>query len=471
MLARALALLFLGWGLASCGTKDPGVAEVVPRLDVLRENARMLGVDARQRFLLYAAQADAGTYAKALPGGDDTRIAEPAEGAFLTQDGGSVLLWSPLSAERTRTWWLWRPGTRAGIAFTSRASGDVVHDRALTYVAFTEAGTEGTSLRVMDTAQCTAAACPSRTLLQVPGSTLLLQAGETTLVASDPTRAWLIDVRSSAVTDLGPVAGPLTLSSDGTRYSLFNGTGHLQVFDTATRTLQWERPWAVDVSREGWEVGSVLMTDAKVLVINIHEPPPPGRIPTVHATVTCDATSCQILPGGDGGCWWGLDRTDVVRCSRDLRCGPYGCEYQFTYFDASMRLFSNTTTSDVRMPQPAFSEDLTQNLWLYRGTSSDTLAWSRPEGGRELELQGAVDTNLCTFLPGADRVVFAQSLARSDGVSEMRLWSWDGGALTDLLALPGPPASLPVVRASPTAVYVNIETADRSSSHIVRIRL
>ncbi|MFP2903426.1 hypothetical protein, partial [Corallococcus sp. 4LFB] len=124
-----------------------------------------------------------------------------------------------------------------------RSQGDIVHDRALSYVAFTEADAEAgtTSMRVMDAATCTAKDCPLRTLLQVPGNTLLLQAGGTTVLASDATQAWLIDVPSGAVTELGTVAGPSVLLGGGSHYSVFDRAGHLQVFDTATRTLQWER--------------------------------------------------------------------------------------------------------------------------------------------------------------------------------------------------------------------------------------
>ncbi|WP_147441759.1 hypothetical protein [Corallococcus exercitus] len=473
-LARALALLFLGWGIASCGTKEPGPKqEVLPRLDVLHKGAWLLGVDARQRFLLFRPQTGAGTYAKVLPEGGDVRICDPADTSILAEDGGSVLLWSAPSEERTRTAWLWRPGPFACIPFTTSSQGDIVHDRALSYVAFTEsdasAGT--TSLRVMDAAACTAKDCPSRTLLQVPGSTLLLQAGGTTVLATDATQAWLIDVPSGAVVPLGTVAGPCTLSSDGTRYSLFSAAGHLQVFDTATRSLQWERSWAEDVSREGWEVESALMTDAKVLVLNVYEPPPPDRIPLVHATLACDATSCQVLAGGQGGCWWGLGRTDLVSCSHLLRCGPYGCEYQFTYFDASMRLLSNTTTTDVRRPQPAFSEDLAHRVSLYQDDSADTLTWVGPAGVHTLKATGAVDMRFITFLPGAERLVFAQTLTRSDGVRETRLAAWDGVSLTDLLPLPGAPVQGAHPRAAPTALYSTIESADPSSLDIIRIQL
>ncbi|MGE6761738.1 hypothetical protein ACQKGO_27250 [Corallococcus interemptor] len=469
MLARATALLFLGLGMASCGTKEPGPEETVPRLDVLRERAWMLGVDARQRFLVFTSQTASGTYAQALPAGWVTRISEPAEGVRFAQDGSSVLLWSPVSGEQTRTWWIWRPGTGAGVAFTSRASGDMVHDRSLTYAAFTESEAGTTSLRVMDTATCTAEACPLRTLLQVPGNTLLLQGGGTAVLATDATQGWLIDVPSGAVTPLGPIAGPTTLSSDGTRYSLFDGAGHLQVFDTATRTLVWERPWMEDVSLKDWKVSSALMTDAKVMVVNVYQPPPPGSIPLVRETLKCDAEACQAVPGGAGACWWGLDRTDAVHCNRTVRCGPYGCEYQDVYYDASMRLLSNTGYRGSFSRQPAFNADLTQHLWLDRGTSSDTLTWNRPEGSRQLALQGRVETNLCAFLPGGERVAFAQALTRSDGVSETRLWAWDGETVTNLLPLENAPTSPFVVRDSPTALYVNVAAPDHTN--IIRIGL
>ncbi|MFP2902587.1 hypothetical protein, partial [Corallococcus sp. 4LFB] len=133
-----MALLFLGLGMASCGKTEPGPAEeVLPRLDVLHEGGRLLGVDSRQRFLVFTAQNVFGTYAKVLPEGGDTRVSDPAEGAFLAEDGDSVLLWSPLDGERNRTLWLWRLGPKAGIPFTARSQGDIVHDRALSYVAFT----------------------------------------------------------------------------------------------------------------------------------------------------------------------------------------------------------------------------------------------------------------------------------------------------------------------------------------------
>ncbi|MBN8227728.1 hypothetical protein JYK02_09425 [Corallococcus macrosporus] len=470
-LARAVVLLCLGLGMASCGTKEPGPGEeVLPRLDVLHKGAWLMGVDAQQRFLLFNPQTASGTYAQVLPEGGDLRICDPAETAVLAQDGGSVLLWSAPSEARTRTAWLWRPGPFAGIPFTTRSQGDIVHDRSLSYVAFTEADAEAgtTSLRVMDAATCTAKDCPSRTLLQVPGSTLLLQGGGTSVLATDATQAWLIDVPSGAVVPLGTVAGPSTLSSDGTRYSLFDGAGHLQVFDTATRTLQWERSWAQDVSREGWKVESVLMTDAKVVVINAYEPPPPNRIPLVRATLACDASSCRVIAGGQGGCWWGLGRTDLVSCSLTLRCGPYGCEDQFLYFDASMRLLSNTTTRGANRPQPAFSEDLSQHVSL---DQAGTLTWDGPAGLRTLDAPGVVDMRFITFLPGAERLVFAQTLTRSDEVRETRLAAWDGVSLTDLLPLPGAPVQGIHARAEPTALYSTLESADRSSVDIVRISL
>ncbi|GMU03494.1 hypothetical protein KH5H1_76160 [Corallococcus caeni] len=471
-----MVLLFLGLGMASCGTTEPGpTEEVLPSLDVLHEGAWLMGVDSRERYLLFTAQNVFGTYAKVLPDGGDIRVSDPAEAAIFAQDGDSVLLWSPLSGEKTRTAWLWRLGPKAGIPFTTRSQGDIVHDRALSYVAFTEADAEAgtTSMRVMDAATCTVKACPLRTLLQVPGNTLLLQGGGTTVLASDATRAWLIDVPSGAVTELGTVAGPSVLLGGGSHYSVFDRAGHLQVFDTATRTLQWERSWAEEVDRKDWNVLSALMTDATTVVLNIKEPPPPPpAFPTDRDTVTCDATGCRVFGYWEGACWYGAGRTDLVSCNRTVRCGPYGCEYQLTYFDASMRLLVNTTTSRADSPHAVFNADLSQHASLRLDGSLQELSWDGPAGLRTARVSGQVDTRLFTFLPNAERLVFAQVVPRSDEGFETHLVAWDGVALTDLLKLPGAPASnaqYAPTTGSPTTLYVTV--AGPSSLNIVRIRL
>ncbi|RKH64680.1 hypothetical protein [Corallococcus llansteffanensis] len=456
---------------------------MVPRVDVLRQEARLLGVDAQQRFLVFTAQTVFGTFAKTLPGGEETRLSDPAEGAFLAEDGSAVLLWSPQDVAKTRVLWLWRPGSDAGIPITTRAQGDIVRDRSLSYVAYAEydAGAATSAVRVMDAATCTPEACASRTLLQVPGATLGLQAGGAHVLATDATQAWLIDVPSGAVTALGPVAGPPAFSPDGARYVLFSAGGKLQVFDSATRTLQWERPWADEASRKDWVVLSGLLTDAGSLVFNIREPPPPPpRFPTDRDTVTCDATGCRILPGGEGNCWYSPGRTDLLRCLQDRGCSPSYCRYRYTgtYFDARMQLLANVTsgasTRSVHV-DPIFNEDLSQQVQMEFGEmSAETLEWLGPGAVRGVEPPGRLQTGLFTFLPGSQRVVFAQQLTRSDGEAEFRLAAWDGAQLTDLLALPGKPGydvfySL-TVRDSPLSLYVNV-AAESPYSNILRIRL
>ncbi|MFP2901719.1 hypothetical protein, partial [Corallococcus sp. 4LFB] len=251
--------------------------------------------------------------------------------------------------------------------------------------------------------------------------------------------------------------------------------GHLQVFDTATRTLQWERAWAEETGRKDWTVLSALMTDAATVVLNIQEPPPPPpAFPTKRNVVSCDATACQNLHDLYPSCWYAQGRTDLLRCSGYSRCSIWsGCEYQYAYFDATARYLTTTVTDGLGRPDIAISEDLTQHVSMLRGESTDTLYWSGPAGDRKVEALGAVDMALFTLLPGAERLVFAQRLTRSNGESETRVATWDGVTLKDLLSLPGVPANdaaySPVVRDAPLSVYVTV--AGPSSLNIVRIRL
>ena len=413
----ALALLCVGLGAASCETKEPveppPAEEVLPRLDVLREKARMLGVDAQQRFLVFTDQTDAGTFAKVLPGGQEMRICDPAAGAFFAEDGSAVLLWGTPDGTEDMTWWLWRPGINAGIPLTTLARGNAVHDRSLSYVAFAEydAGAGTSSLRVIDAATCTPRTCASRTLFQVPGATLNLQGGGASVLATDATQAWLVDVHSGAVTALGPVAGPPALSPNGAHAALFSAGGRLQVFDTATRTLQWERPWSDEVSRKDWVILSSLITDAANVVFNIREPPPPPpAFPTYRDAVTCDATGCRVLPGDLENCGYLANRRDVVRCSSYYTCRPQLCDgtENYNYFDARMQLLANFPASSRYGPvDPVFNEDLSQQVRRERGTTTDALLWWGPAGFRRVEPPGAVLTKLLTLMPGSQRVVFA----------------------------------------------------------------
>jgi hypothetical protein len=481
-LAGARGLLLLGLVMISCDTKSPPEEEeILPRLEALREGAWLLTVDVRQRFMVFSATDGSGTFAQALPDGEATRISDAAAGASLASDSESVLLWGPLALDQTRTWWFWRPGLDTAIPIAERTR-DVVHDRALSYLAFPEydAAANTTALRVLDMAPCTARDCPSRTLLQVPGASLSLQARGSTVIAYDATQAWLVDVTSGAVSPLGSMAGPPSLFSDGGRYGWFDVAGRLQVLDAGTRAVQWERSWAEEVSRQGWSVTSAALLDSMAIVFNILEPaPPPPAFPTRRESVRCDAAGCVLIPGGAGNCWYGLGRTDLVRCVRNPWCSPYpyGCPWQDTYFNGADELLANMTYSGHESPVPAFSADLSQRVLSSSSSTSDQLEWVRfPDDVRAVTVPGAVDTRLLAFLPGDSRVVFTQALTGSDDVRRIHLSAWDGASLTDLLTLPGRPTPLaggsPLVRDHPLALYVTVEVPGPPYAYrILRIRL
>lgn len=472
---RMLGLLLLGAGLAACQTEPGGGADAGTEVDAgtsfptLARDARLLEVDARQRFLLFV-RAD-GTYAQTLPEGEAVRIADAAERAFTASDGDAVVLWSPQYGGLTRTVWLWRPGTDAAIPLTSRA-GQVAYDLGVSFVAFDEydeaSGTGSVRVARLDT--CTREACPLWTPLQRPSRDVRFHAGGTTLLASEGTQAWLIDVPSGALTELGPTVSDPVLSADGTRYALFGAANHLQVFDTATRKLQWEQVWRDDATRKNWHVSTAIMTDVGTLILNLKADNTPET-----DSVACDATGCRDIDGGR--CHNSADNPGVVFCIVES-CSPNHCASDTAYLDGLGRTLVDTATTGRSSVYPAFSADLHNQAWTVRetrdGAKVDTLWWRSPDATRQSPLEGLADYTLFRFTPDARQVLFSRALPIAQGKTEHRLSVWDGEAVSDLGILEGEPFANPIspmVRDNPPTLYLTVSQGVGGSTSVIRAPL
>ncbi|WP_375761335.1 hypothetical protein [Corallococcus exercitus] len=471
---RALGLVLLGMGLSHCkgdpDVPDAGVDADVPPAQTMVRDAKLLEVDARQTFLL-SVKVD-GTYAQALPSGEPSRIAGTAERAVVASDGGAVVLWSPQGEGLGRTVWLWRPGTPAAIALTTRA-WSVAHDPGMSFVAFKEydPGSGMNSVRVARTDTCTFEACPLWTALEVPSRNLSFLAGGTTLLASEGTQAWLIDVPSRTLTELGPTAAYPVLAADGARYALFDAANHVQVFDTATRTLQWEQVWRDEATRKDWHVSNAFMTDGGTLILNIKA----DRTPETDS-VACDATGCRDMEGGLCRNW---ERSPgVVLCLIDRWLTPNDFTRDAEYLDVTGHVLVDTATTSRASVYPAFSADLRNQAWTVRETQGgarvDTLRWNAPEGTRQAPLEGLVDNVLFTFTPDARQVLFSRVLTPAEGKTEHRLSLWDGEAVSDLAVLKDAPFLNPIppmVRDNPPTLYMTVTRGDGWPTSVIRVPL
>ncbi|NOK33649.1 hypothetical protein D7W79_07595 [Corallococcus exercitus] len=474
MAGRALGLVLLGMGLSHCkgdpDVADAGVDAGVSPVQTVVENAKLLQVDARQTFLL-SVKGD-GTYAQALPTGEPSRIAAPAEQAIVASDGGAVVLWSPQGEGQVRTLWLWRPGTEAAIPMSTRA-WDVAHDPGMSFVAFTEFDPVSgvNSVRVARTDTCTREACPLWTALERPSRGLVLKVGGTTLLASEGTQAWLIDVPSSTVTELGPTVAYPAFATDGTRYALFDAANHVQVFDTATRTLQWEQVWRDEATRKGWHVSNAFMTDVGTLILNIKADLTPET-----DSVACDATGCRDLEGGLCRNW---ERSSgVVLCLIDRWVTPNEFTRDAAYLDGTARTLVGTETTRRSSVYPAFSADLRNQAWTVRetrdGAKVDTLWWKTPDATHQTPLEGLTDSTLFAFTPGARQVLFARTLTTADGKPEHRLSLWDGEAVSDLAVLEDAPFLNPIppmVRDNPPTLYLTVTQGEYRPTSVIRVPL
>ncbi|NOK22453.1 hypothetical protein, partial [Corallococcus carmarthensis] len=432
-------------------------------------DAQLLAVDDRQTFLL-TVRAD-GTYAQPLPEGEAVRISDVAERVFTASDGDAVVLWSPQDGGLSRTLWLWRPGTDTAIPLTSRAR-KVEYDLGVSFVAFNEydeaSGTN--SVRVARTDTCTLAACPLWTALERPSRNLRFQAGGTTLLATDGTQAWLIDMPSGAVTELGQTVSDPVLSADGARYALFDAANHLQVFGTATRTLQWEQVWRDDATRKNWHVSTAIMTDVGTLILNIQ-----GYSTPETDSVACDATGCRDIDGGNCRNWEASP--GVVLCLIQTWYSPDYYSQDSAYLDGTGRTLVDTATASSSV-SPAFSADLLKQAWTVSvvrdGVRTDTLWWRTPEGTQQSLLEGRVDSTLFTFTPDDRQVLFARALTTADGKTDHRLSVWDGQSVVDLAVLEGKPFLnhiRPMVRNNPPALYLTVSQGDGGSTSVIRAPL
>ncbi|WP_223637019.1 hypothetical protein [Corallococcus sp. EGB] len=475
---KTAGLVLLGAGLAACRSDPGGGGDAGTEVDAgapvqtVAQGATLLEVDARQTFLL-SVRAD-GTYAQPLPEGAPSRISDKAERAVIASDGGAVVLWSPQQDHGlTRSVWLWRPGTDAALALTSRA-WNVAYDTGVSFVAFNEyddaSGTN--SVRVVQTDACTPQSCSPRTAIERPSRDVRFQAGGRSLLVSEGRQAWLVsDVSSGGVTALGTTEAEPVLSPDGARHVLFDAANHLQVFDTATRALLWEQAWRDEATRKDWHVSSAFMTGAGTVIVNIQA----DRTPET-GSVACDATGCRDVEGGVCRSWEGSP--GAVVCLINRCPSPDFCRSEAAYLDGLGRTLIDTATASQSSVYPAFSADLQRQAWTTRetrdGAKVDTLWWRSPEGTLQSPLEGLADSNLFMFTPGARQVLFARTVTTADGKAGHRLSLWDGAAVSDVAVLEGPPYSNPLspkVRDNPLALYLTVSQGPGGAPAVIRAAL
>lgn len=470
--AWAVGLLLVGLGGVSCTPQEQGEPEPQPYSGphVLMERARLLEVDAQQRFLLFTQDGD--TFVRPLPEGTPVRIANTATRAILASDGRAVLLWGAQRVDvSTRSVWLWRPGTDAAILLSSQVRGEVSFDGPLSFIAYRDLEGDGRSspLRVVRTDACTAEACPVWTPLPGASDSLQQTVGTSHLLVWEGTQARLIDVPSGTVTDVGTTVLPPGLSADGTRYALFDAEDHLQVFDTATRTLQWEQVWRDEATRKDWHVANAFFTADGHAVLNISSGPD-GISPNQTDSVVCDATGCRDVDGGICRNW--ELAPGALLCLMNP-CPGMDCHQPArTYLDATGRTIASVL-ADSQSVSPVFSAGLRDQAWVERMNDTSTLWWKRADSTTSsVSLKSGIDSQLFTFTPDARRLVFAQRLTDADGKLVYHVSAWDGQTVFYMGRLDAPYPALihPTVRDNPLTLYMGVAVGQNPAS-ILRIPL
>ncbi|MFP2902586.1 hypothetical protein [Corallococcus sp. 4LFB] len=439
----------------------------------MTRDARLLQVDEGQRVLL-SVRAD-GTYAQALPTGDAVRIADVAEGADITADGQTAVLWSP-EVNGVRTVWLWRSGTPEALLLSQQAWGAVVHDATQSYVALLERDAAGdTSVRLARTAACTPGDCVLQTPLQVQ-----VQAGWPELESRgalvslvNGTHRWLIDVPTGAVTDLGDLPGRSFLSPSGTRYGFVEGE-RVRLFDIATGTQVLD----LSVPHNGYSVWKAtrgfMWNEERVFVASVGVlMGAPAGWPEDDFLDVCTAQGCQRLVSRYRCSPFLLGGQPAVGCSPNLcietRCVLPGNKI----LDGEGTWLYQTKESDT-VWGPAFSQGFTDAVRL-KGTKGllHWLEWTRGEKVSKLNLDAPYPTAPILFLPDKQRVLFHQSVLR-DGVAESHLWTWDQSERVDLGLLDGTPGPTRLMRDNPPTAYMDVDTANADGTttpSIVRVEL
>ncbi|TSC32330.1 hypothetical protein [Corallococcus sp. Z5C101001] len=461
--------VLLGLGLCSCqadpvGGVDAGV-DAGTELDggvvfpELASEARLLQVDARQTFLVSARED--GTYAQPLPTGAAVRIAGPVEAAVAANDGSAALLRSA-PVDGVRSLWWWRPGGSDAISLTTRARGDEVHDAALSYVAFLEAGAgDVTSLRMARKDACTPEGCALTTVVELQGGAPELRAAGGTLFLVDGTKAWFVDVATGAVTSLGALPGRPFISPEGTRYG-WAVEDQVLLFDAATGSPVWDHVWRNDEARPGWlPLDTPIMLDEVHVLVNTEGrwKGAPQEVPLGHSLFACDGQGCREAVSSNM-CWTVrlAEEQRALYCREDL-CPFVRCSLVNTLRDSAAGLLSISGESGTLLG-PAFSEGFTAKARLRAATAPDavpSLEWEQGGVTTKRAVQGAVPQAPFLFVPGPRRVLYLQEVTEPDGVQRHHLWTWDLQQAVDLGALEGFPLhqGAVLVRDNPPALYLD----------------
>ncbi|RKH53335.1 hypothetical protein D7V93_26875 [Corallococcus llansteffanensis] len=382
-----------------------------------------------------------------------------------------------------RTLWFWRPGMSGAVTVSHQVRGAVLFDPALSYVAFLERDAQDVAfVRVARTETCTDAACPLATPLQVQGGKPVLSSGGKTLLLSDGPRGWLIDVPSSAVTDLGLLRGPPFISPKGTRYGVHTPDDSVQLFDTATRTPLWEHVWKDDVWHPGWwSIGALMLDEVNVLV-NTEGQWGPVAPPLYHITYVCDAQGCRSTPAVNETCSRSrLEKLPALACYHDP-CATRGCAQGFSRHVDSTGAYIPGTIGDIVLG-PTFSDDqgtvMGRVIKEYRPGSPPTLVLEMTEGAQKLSLAQTSHNPFgpLLFVPNPKRLLFRQMKTLSDGATQSRIVTWDGGhSVVEVgeLAPNDQPAGASIVRDNPPTLYMDVSpTPDDAGAprSIIRVPL
>ncbi|MFP2901718.1 hypothetical protein [Corallococcus sp. 4LFB] len=437
-------------------------------------DARLLQVDGAQRVLL-SIRAD-GTYAQALPTGDPVRIADVAEGADITADSHTAVLWSA-EVDGERTVWLWRPGTPEALVLSQKARGTVRYDAAQSYVAFLERDDAGaTSVRLAVTASCTPGDCALRTPLQVQGGTPVLESGGTTVSLVNGLHRWLIDAPSGTVTDLGDLPGPSFLSPGGTRYGwVLEDSQHVRVFDTATGAQLWEQGGNPAPIYLKWTyTGAFMFNEASVLVTAYATEQWGGpSLPGSHFMDRCWDEGCNMVTSLSACSPVVLSGQPAMHCQSDP-CITRGCTPPPPQLRNGEGAWVHTVGSGT-LAGPFFNQGFADAVSL-KGIAGQTvsLEWTRTESLWKLSLETPAPTAPIQFLPDQQRVLFHQPVSQKDGTVENHLWTWDRFERVDLGLLDGTPGPTRLMRDNPPTAYMDVDTANADGTttpSIVRVEL
>lgn len=481
---KMLGLVLLGMGLCSCQADPVGGVDAGTELDggvffpEVASDARLLQVDERQTFLVSARED--GTYAQPLPTGEPVRIADPVEAAVAANDGSAALLRSAL-VDGVRSLWLWRSGGSDAIPLTTRARGDEVHDPALSYVAFLEAGAgDVTSLRMARKDACTPEGCALTTQVELQGGAPELRAAGGTLFLVDGTKAWLVDAATGAVTSLGALPGKPFISPEGTRYG-WAVEGHVLLFDAATGSPVWDHVWRSDELRPGWlPLETPIMLDEVHVLVNTEGRwrGAPPEVPLGHSLFACDGQGCREAVSSNT-CWTVrlADEQQALYCREDL-CPFVRCNLVNTLRDSAAGFLSISGERGTLLG-PVFSKGFTTTVRLREGLAPDmapSLEWEQGGVTTTVAVRGAVPEAPFLFIPGPRRVLYRQAVTVQEGVTQQHLWTWDFQKAVDLGALEGAPAEegAVLVRDNPPALYLDVvrPRADGSPGNaIVRVPL